>query len=715
MPNASRPTRKVDRSWCDCVAFSAFPVTNDMRTHGQECWRVSPVAVQGNTRRLSTRICRIQVSHSMEQLLSRTEADGADLELLNASRRGDEVAVRTILLSPDGRCALEAVDRVHGWTPLFAACFIGHLDIVRMLLDAGAQSNRCDAEGWTAREIAAFKGHMPIAELLLSYEGASDLCHIPLRQIIRPNDKLAPTAFSSADELVTASSLRTTHVVPNNFSLDPSRTQIFISLGCSNIRSGRSPITFLPKTMPSSGSVTESKLFVSVRANGAFPSTGHYRNILDREKTINKPLHFVTTDPDGLALEFEVFESSSNEERHARVGKAVALLKELRRGLSSDHESLDRDHTIPILETVTAQYIGTLTFNILIVTSFHVEHSLQAQSSGFWKREGSTQVVGHRGFGANSKDRTHLQIGENTIQSFLTAAKVGATCVEFDVQLTRDRRTVIFHDFLVMELGADVPLQTLSFDQFMYLSRMQSPWNIAREIVGHGTSQGNVTNRAPRHRSHSLGEHDEHRINDIVQRMQLTEEGMEGNIKGNIRGFSIQEPATNLEQLLIELPENLPFNLEIKYPMLWEAEDRGIEPYAYEINFFVDTILKVIFANCGRRNITLSSFNPEICILLSCKQNSFPILFINKAGSVPAGDIRASSLCEAIEFAISWDLAGIVMQSDPFVMCPRLLTYAKDSGLVVGSYGNLNDVPHCAKVSASTQSCHQSSTPKSEL
>ncbi len=133
--------------------------------------------------------------------------------------------------------------------------------------------------------------------------------------------------------------------------------------------------------------------------------------------------------------------------------------------------------------------------------------------------------------------------------------------------------------------------------------------------------------------------------------MRYTEEGMHNNIKGNLRGHSIQEPSSTLEQLLTELPEFIAFNLEIKYPMLWEAEDRGIELCAIELNFFVDTILTTIFQLCGYRNITLSSFSPEICILLACKQQTFPILFINKAGSVPAGDVRASSLQGAIEFA----------------------------------------------------------------
>ena len=132
--------------------------------------------------------------------------------------------------------------------------------------------------------------------------------------------------------------------------------------------------------------------------------------------------------------------------------------------------------------------------------------------------------------------------------------------------------------------------------------------------------------------------------------------------------------------------------------MLWEAEDRDMEPYAIEANTFVDTVLGMIYRLSGTRNITFSSFSPEMCLLLSTKQNDFPVLFINKAGSVPTGDVRASSLQQAIRFAKSWSLAGIVMLSDPLVMCPRLIKYAKSSGLVCCSYGDLNDDPENAMV-----------------
>ena len=134
--------------------------------------------------------------------------------------------------------------------------------------------------------------------------------------------------------------------------------------------------------------------------------------------------------------------------------------------------------------------------------------------------------------------------------------------------------------------------------------------------------------------------------------------------------------------------------------MLWEAQDRDIDPYAFELNTYVQKILNTLYDLKGNRNITFSSFSPEICILLALKQQDHPIIFINKAGSVPTGDKRAANTQQAIQFAKFWGLAGIVMLSDPFVMCPRLVGYAKNAGLITGSYGNLNDDPGCATIQA---------------
>lgn len=132
--------------------------------------------------------------------------------------------------------------------------------------------------------------------------------------------------------------------------------------------------------------------------------------------------------------------------------------------------------------------------------------------------------------------------------------------------------------------------------------------------------------------------------------------------------------------------------------MLWEAEDEDWEPYITEANLFVDTVLDMIHEHGGKRNITLSSFSPEICLLLSAKQRAHPILFINWAGQVDTSDTRASSTQDAIQFAKRWNLAGVALRSNPIVMCPRLIRYVRSAGLVCSSWGELNNDPENAKL-----------------
>ena len=598
-----------------------------------------------------------------------------------AARDGHEDVVRAILASATmNNDLLNKAETSNGWTPLFIACINGHLAIVKILLEAGAERRLCDLAGWTEKEHAVFRGHMKVAELLAAFELGdyeNPLSSRTLRAgMVRPGDSLRCTLKK---EIKAASRLEAPETTPSFCRLPRDRSQIFVILGPSNTRCNLKPVDLGGQ---SSNPSNNTGLGVIIKTAGITSTITYSIKLPILDDMINKPLHFTTIeDLDNLHLVFQVFCTSSVHESGMQViGTGVILLRNSYVGFAHNRASLMRDFTVPSLENGSMTYIGTVTTSILLVTPF-LPHcpNLPRPSSGFWE-PGSTQVVGHRGFGAKSTARTNLQLGENSVQSFLTADKLGASCVEFDVQLTKDYTPVIFHDFLVLETGGDVPLHILTFDQFMHFSNSQVPKS------------------GPKQRSRSLGASND-RSQELMERMKYTEEGLQNNIKGNLRGYSIQEPSSTLEQLLTKLPKSIAFNVEIKYPMLWEVEDRGMEQYAMELNFYVDTILSMIFRLCGNRNITFSSFSPEICILLTCKQETFPVLFISKAGSVPTGDIRAGSLKGAIDFAQAWNLAGIVMLSDPFVMCPRLLTYAKDSGLVVGTYGNLNDEPECAVVS----------------
>lgn len=125
--------------------------------------------------------------------------------------------------------------------------------------------------------------------------------------------------------------------------------------------------------------------------------------------------------------------------------------------------------------------------------------------------------------------------------------------------------------------------------------------------------------------------------------------------------------------------------------MLFESENEGMDTYAVEINSFVDNVLTMIYDLGKGRNVIVSSFHPDICLLLSFKQPSIPVLFLTDAGISPVGDIRASSLQEAIRFASRWNLLGVVSAAQPLVSCPRLVRVVKESGLVCVSYGGLNN------------------------
>lgn len=178
---------------------------------------------------------------------------------------------------------------------------------------------------------------------------------------------------------------------------------------------------------------------------------------------------------------------------------------------------------------------------------------------------------------------------------------------------------------------------------------------------------------------------------------------MNKGFKPNTRGDFIQDSFTTLDELLEKLPQSIGFNIEVKYPRLHEAAEAGVAPVAIEINTFVDKILERVFRseNNTNRDIILSSFTPEICILLALKQRKYPVMFITNAGKPPMTDMemRASSLQAAVRFGRRWNLAGIVFACESLIMCPRLISYVKRSGLVCGSYGTLNNIPENAKVS----------------
>jgi ankyrin repeat protein len=100
---------------------------------------------------------------------------GPGSTLLRATVRGDTRAVERIICKNRNAQTMLSVHGADGCTPILLACKHGHLNLVRMLLCAGAKIDDRDRDPkrqGTPLHYAAWGGHLPIVQFLLQ-SGAS--------------------------------------------------------------------------------------------------------------------------------------------------------------------------------------------------------------------------------------------------------------------------------------------------------------------------------------------------------------------------------------------------------------------------------------------------------------------------------------------------------------------------------------------------------------
>lgn len=646
-----------------------------------------------------------------------------------AARYGyDECAKALLEGSPTNKAEVDVPEKLFEWTPLFIACVDNHLSIVEILAAAGADLRRCDNSGWTAMEHAALRGHMDIAQTLAKLSPTLE-CSPTAPADVKVVRAGSPPQ-SSLDERRSANRNRENGGVLQKLP-EPvksfghrylqNETMVLVSLGSMDTRKDIPPVKLDDIPLADAHATQlDTALSVVVSATGASGEP----NVIDlpvQESISTEPITFMTKDISKVKLLFDIVPTYAGSKDRV-VGRGVALLSTIKTSIGSNRIPLQGDVRVPIVAASTLDVIGTVNFNFLIITPFEHPNMKLTEERTYWKKMASTMVIGHRGLGKNTASYTSLQLGENTIQSFISAANLGAEYVEFDVQLTKDLVPVIYHDFLVSETGIDAPVHTLTLDQFLHIGEGQKPRQARPDspesvVVTNGDQLEIDRPIAKRLRSYSVDNSKQRNIHfdrqlELTDRMKHTRDFKKKGFKGNNRGFSIQSSFTTLEAMFKhpDLPDSVGFNIEMKYPMLHESEEEEMDQYAVELNSFVDTVLRQVYDLMNKRNVIFSSFNPDICLMLSFKQPSIPVLFLTDAGTSPVGDVRAASLQEAIRFACRWNLLGVVSAAEPLVMCPRLVKVVKESGLVCVSYGSLNNDPKNVMVSRQYTLCKCSAT-----
>ncbi|RCN30648.1 glycerophosphodiester phosphodiesterase family protein, partial [Ancylostoma caninum] len=306
--------------------------------------------------------------------------------------------------------------------------------------------------------------------------------------------------------------------------------------------------------------------------------------------------------------------------------------------------------------------IGQIDIDYMLVKSLPVDRSLRdnvAVSWGrYWKKR-STLEVGHRGMGSSY---TKMAVArENTIHSLCEAAKNGADYVEFDVQLTKDMQPVIYHDFhVIVEVAGrrrdlfqqkirhhQLAVKDLSLDQ-LHLLHLEHP-----------------------------GEH-------LSQTWRVTpteEEGTEFDTN----------PFPHLRQVLDAVSPHVGFNIEVKYPMKMKDGTHECPSYNIERNDFVDVILRNVMEGAGKRRIIFSSFDPDVCSLITLKQHVYPVMFLVVGPTTrytPFQDIRSDCSKLAVNFAAGNGLLGTNFHSEELLQDAAVLHRAEQFNLVSFVWGD---------------------------
>ncbi|KAJ5269394.1 hypothetical protein N7505_005152 [Penicillium chrysogenum] len=584
----------------------------------------------------------------------------------------DECAQILLDGSEDQKADTELAENTYGWTPLFIACVDGCLSVAKMLVSAGADVERFDSSGWTAKEHAALRGHLDIARCLAEVSPGppatepdlssspnltgSESSSPPSQSALTDRRSNAPGPTSGSPGVRTTEPIKT---FGHRYLTDES--MILVSLGTMDMRKPLETVSLDRIPMENAHATQlDTSLSLVVTASGAHGEP----EVIDlpvQDNISTEPIVFHTTDPSKVRLLFDLVPTYAGSKEKI-VGRGVALLSSIKPTVGSHRINLKGDSTVPIVAANTLEVIGSVTFNFLVITPFKHPKMSIAGNQTYWRSMSSTMVIGHRGLGKNMASRNSLQLGENTVESFIAAANLGASYVEFDVQLTKDHVPVIYHDFLVSETGIDAPVHTMTLDQFLELGVGRYRHALPESVK----VDGKESELGPRQRSMSVGG-SEYNPAELTEKIKHTRDFKKKGFKGNTRGEHIQAPFATLEELFTKIPKPVGFNIELKYPMLHESEEEEMDTYAIELNSFVDTILAKVYDMGGGRDMLFSSFNPDICLLLSFKQPSIPVLFLSDAGASPSV-ISARAACKRLFVRI-----------------------VKESGLVCVSYGTLNN------------------------
>nr|KAI1760894.1 SPX domain-containing protein [Hypoxylon sp. FL1150] len=605
--------------------------------------------------------------------------------LIHAIIHGHLECVQRLLVTTSRLDPVSETDHI----PLNLACEYGSLDIVRLLLQHGAQILP-DAEGLYPQHLVARSGQTPQLLRLLQEYGAdldqidklygwTPLVHaasegnVPcLEELLNvgadPNivdEKDLPAMYYAAWEGhlkcmqkltpyqrgKTASPLMMETGGPLLAPLGSGSAPVPMSLDADAIPVLELPPPIIPLRRYGHNFLdTKAVVLISFQEDGEHPLIFFHdskypaarltissklsdlipKNIILPFQEDTRLVSFQVDNLDTFTLDFDVFPTYGAK----IIAKTVALPNTFRASWSSSGKCC-----LPLFDP-RLRAIGQITFNTQIIKPFQGAPLEITDFETYWK--------------ATS------QLDQNPTM-FVTGSSLSGDFVQLYVQHTSDGIPVIWPQWMIQCGGIDISVSRLSYEQFT-------------AITSQNPSRGQLS---------------------LVHSQELT------NIAEVHR--VINTAGVSLEQALSLLPNSMHVNLQIIYPSEEEERRLGLGPTA-NLNNLVDAILMIVFDHAREqraqrmsapdtvRSVVFSSYNPTLCTTLNWKQPNFPVFLCNDLGRedvMPSPSViqssgrRTFSVKETVRIAQSNNFMGLVCCSRLLNMVPALVDAIKSHGLAL--------------------------------
>jgi glycerophosphodiester phosphodiesterase len=340
------------------------------------------------------------------------------------------------VLVHDGHVDVNLAEKISGWTPLMIACIEGFTDIVEILLGSHANKETTDFSNWTAADHAVFRGFLDIGRRVAP---SDPTLHAIVKPVSSDDESATPLKKPPTNKSVSRASRLYGHKYLTDVSM------IIITLGSNDVRN---PLCHkfieLAKTFQNEDENRRLSLSVSAtNATGEFP-------IIDLPTDWTHPFYpepivLFTARPEDVTLRFDLIETFGSSRNSSILARGTSLLVgdfifSKSKGFKgpTDKASLRGQQTIPLVQAKNLDCIGTLALEFFVITPFSHPNLTIGDRYTYYKSV-DTQVIGHRGSGMNRKG-SKLQVGENTVLSFVTAASLGAEYVEFGKSIPHKKK-----------------------------------------------------------------------------------------------------------------------------------------------------------------------------------------------------------------------------------------------------------------------------------